>query len=123
VYVSPGYYDRPSYYDLPNNYPPPSTYDPPPAGSGNFDTPPPRPAGNTAGVEVYVPANAEVWFDDLKTKQTGETRSFRSPALEPGRTYLYDVKARWVENGEEVVRSKTVRVQAGRTAHVDFITQ
>jgi uncharacterized protein (TIGR03000 family) len=122
-YGGPSYYDTYSYYQPPSLYVPPATYDPAIVpGNGNNAAPAPA-AANTAGVEVYVPADAEVWFDDLKTKQTGENRSFRSPALEPGRTYLYDVKARWVENGQEVVRNKTIRVQAGRTAHVDFLTQ
>jgi uncharacterized protein (TIGR03000 family) len=59
----------------------------------------------------------------VKTKQVGETRSFKSPPLEPGKTYLYDIRVHWVENGQDVDNKRTIKVQAGRTAHVDFVTQ
>ncbi len=123
--LTPNYYVPPSAYPAGQTFVPPTSITPqPPVGDGYANAVPPltQPAGS-ALVEVYVPAAADVWFDDLKTKQTGEQRTFKSPALEPGKTYLYDIKARWMENGQEVVRTRTVRVQAGRTAHVDFITQ
>jgi uncharacterized protein (TIGR03000 family) len=123
-YYAPSY--APSIYVAPSYYEPPTTAYIPPT---SLETRPPiRPVGidpqtlgNAALVEVSVPPNAEVWFDDLKTKQSGDTRTFRSPELEPGKTYLYDVKAKWVENGDEVTRTRTVRVQAGRAVQVDFV--
>jgi uncharacterized protein (TIGR03000 family) len=69
---------------------------------------------------VKVPADAEVWFGSGKTRQTGELREFVSPELEPGRDYTYEVKARWTENGKEVVRTRTFDVSAGAWLVVDF---
>jgi uncharacterized protein (TIGR03000 family) len=126
-YYSPSLSVVPSYYEPPATayIPPPSSYAPPSSlearplvRSAGID---PQTLGNAALVEVNVPPNAEVWFDDLKTKQTGDTRTFKSPDLEPGKTYLYDVKAKWIENGDEVTRSRTVRVQAGKVVPVDFV--
>jgi uncharacterized protein (TIGR03000 family) len=112
----------------------PLSADPPPVGNVPGTPQPAEPdkllplpretAGNGALVQVYVPANAEVWFDDMKTKQVGETRTFKSPPLEPGKTYLYDIRVHWVDEGGQAVDNKrTIKVQAGRTAHVDFVTQ
>jgi len=78
---------------------------------------------NSAMLEVRVPANAEVWFGNSKTEQTGAVRYFASPSLEPGATYTYDVKARWTgADGQPVERAKTARIQAGARVAVDFNT-
>jgi uncharacterized protein (TIGR03000 family) len=80
--------------------------------------------GGTARVKVTLPsADAEVWFEGQLTRQRGTQRGFVSPALEPGREYVYDVRARWTENGREVERSRTVRVRADGVARVDFTAQ
>lgn len=79
-------------------------------------------AAPVATVRLYVPADAQVWFDGSATKQTGSGRAFTSPPLEPGKTYSYDVKAQWIEDGKTVVKTRTVTVQAGRTTEVDMRT-
>jgi uncharacterized protein (TIGR03000 family) len=71
-------------------------------------------------VEVRVPANAELWFEGSKTAQRGASRVFTSPALEPGSSYLYEVRARWTDKGDLVERTRTVRVRAGERILVDF---
>ncbi len=77
--------------------------------------------GGTARVKVTLPdADAQVWFEGQLTKQTGTQRGFVSPALEPGREYLYDVRARWNENGRAVERTQTVRVRADGVVTLDF---
>ena len=50
---------------------------------------------NTATIQVSVPADAKVWFDDSPTEQTGSERSFESPPLTPGKTYSYMITAQW----------------------------
>jgi len=80
----------------------------------------PEEAKGPARIEVRVPPDAELWFSGAKTRQTGAVRLFRSPALEPGQWYGYDVKARWTEGGKEVVRSTHVSVAAGVQVGVDF---
>jgi uncharacterized protein (TIGR03000 family) len=100
-----------------------SYYGMPPAGVGSY--PPvadtgPSPDDQTAHVAVKVPANAEVWFGQGKTRQTGALRQFVSPALTPGEEYTYEIKARWMEGDQEVVQTRQVDVAAGSWKTVDF---
>ena len=75
-------------------------------------------------MEVRVPANAEVWVEGDKTSQTGAVRHFSSPALTPGKTFTYDLRARWTgADGKAVDRTKQVKVQAGARVGVDFNNQ
>ena len=74
----------------------------------------------TAHVMVKVPADAEVWFGQGKTQQSGTMREFVSPALTPGQDFTYDIKARWTEGGQEVVQTRHVDVSAGAWKTVDF---
>jgi uncharacterized protein (TIGR03000 family) len=77
----------------------------------------------TAMVNVQVPPDAEIWFEGEKTSQTGASRLFRSPPLETGQNYSYDVKARWMENGKPIEQTRTARVRAGEMAQVNFMDQ
>jgi uncharacterized protein (TIGR03000 family) len=77
-------------------------------------------AQSRATVEIRVPAHAEVWFDGDRTSQTGSDRSFVSPPLQTGRSYTYDVRARWKEGDQVVDQTRPVKVQAGRRTAVDF---
>ena len=70
---------------------------------------------------MRLPANAEVTVEKEKTTQTGPRRSFISPPITPGRTYVYELSAKWMENGQEVVRTRKVNVRAGQQVMVDFI--
>jgi uncharacterized protein (TIGR03000 family) len=74
-----------------------------------------------AMVRVRVPANAQVFFDDTPTSQTGSDRTFMTGPLEQG-TYSYTISARWTENGNEKRENRTVRIIPGQTAQVDFMT-
>ena len=60
-----------------------------------------------------MPADAEIWFEGDKTSQTGTSRTFVSPALQPGRNFTYDIRARWISSeGKNVDQTRQVRVQA-----------
>jgi len=74
----------------------------------------------TAHIAVKVPADAEVWFGSGKTQLTGALREFVSPSLTPGKEYSYEIKARWIEGGQEVVQTRRVDVGAGAWKAVDF---
>jgi uncharacterized protein (TIGR03000 family) len=113
----PNYYYEPSY----SYYTPSSLYVAPAVTSyqASYYSPP---ANNFANVEVRVPANAEIWFDGVKTNQTGELRNFSTPPLEAGRNFSYEVRARWTEDGKPVERTRTVRVRAGERTVVDFLS-
>jgi uncharacterized protein (TIGR03000 family) len=77
---------------------------------------------NAAYIDIRVPANAEILFDGEKTSQTGANRTFVSPALEPGKTFTYTIMARFAgPDGKQIERTRTVKVEAGRRAQVDFL--
>lgn len=75
-----------------------------------------------ATVDVRVPADAEVWFGGYRTNLTGPTRGFTTPPLEKGKTFAYEIRARWTENGKPVEQTRRVLVQAGANARVDFLS-
>ncbi|HEV3143638.1 MAG TPA: TIGR03000 domain-containing protein [Gemmataceae bacterium] len=74
-----------------------------------------------ANIRVYLPtADARLEVQGVMTKQEGVSRLFKSPGLTPGKSYVYDMKATWMENGKQLVREKSIRVMAGMTTEVDF---
>jgi len=75
---------------------------------------------NTARLRVLVPANAKVWVGGQETGQAGTEREFGSPALTPGKTYTYEVKARWMQGDRPVEKTRQVKVMANQTTTVDF---
>jgi uncharacterized protein (TIGR03000 family) len=90
-------------------------------GSYGYGTASPQQPRDTALVNVRVPTrDAQVWIEGKKTQQQGTWREFVSPPLDPSKSYTYDVRARWTENGREVERTETVPVHANDVATVDF---
>jgi uncharacterized protein (TIGR03000 family) len=76
---------------------------------------------NAAMVHVRVPQNAELWFGDDKTSQTGGDRAFVTPELKQDKDYFYTLKARWMgDDGKPIERTKRVKVHAGGQTMVDF---
>lgn len=80
-------------------------------------------ADQTVMIHVRVPLDAELWFDGAKTQQMGMSRDFLSPPLEPGQDYVYQLRARWMRDGQEVVQTRELRVRAGDHKRVDFLSQ
>jgi uncharacterized protein (TIGR03000 family) len=118
VYPSYSYYSYPVYSSS-NYYMTPSAplYVP----SYPLDNVSPAAGAAPATVEIRVPVeNAEVWFQGLKTTETGTVRVFTSPPLTPGRTYTYRVRAAWRSDAGAVEQARSVPVQPGQTAYVDF---
>ena len=63
------------------------------------------PVGSAMAVlaQVHLPsANAELWVEGQKTRSTGTWREFHSPPLVPGERYVYEFRARWLEDGRPV---------------------
>jgi uncharacterized protein (TIGR03000 family) len=83
---------------------------------------PPRepPAEEPAHVEVKVPATAQLWFGQTLTRKTGPVREFVTPPLKRGQDFLYDVRARWMQDGREVEQTRRITVSAGARVPVDF---
>jgi uncharacterized protein (TIGR03000 family) len=76
----------------------------------------------TVTLRVLVPLNgATVTIQGVPTKQTGLTRTFVSPPLEPGKEYNYTVVARWEPNNyTTITRTRTVPVKAGGLVEADL---
>jgi uncharacterized protein (TIGR03000 family) len=93
-------------------------------GSG---TPVTAPAGGSsstiATVAVVVPQGGKVWAGNSKLTQQGTKWVYTSPALQPGQTYTLQIKASWMQGGEEKVYEMPLRVQAGDndTVYLDRI--
>lgn len=75
---------------------------------------------NRAELRLLVPAGADTWLEDVKTRQQGSVREFVSPPLEPDQKYTYTIRGRWPENGEVVDRIRKVAVHAGDRLTVDM---
>jgi uncharacterized protein (TIGR03000 family) len=74
----------------------------------------------TAFVTVWVPADAELRFEGIRTDPRGTFRRFTTPPLIAGREYTYDIHATWTENGRQVTKTRHVPVRAGDRLYVDF---
>jgi uncharacterized protein (TIGR03000 family) len=123
----PGYYGRPfnsgsyypSYYN--NPYYHGESYLTAPQ-IANYYEPSILASANAALVDVRVPTTAEVWFEGDKTSQTGSDRSFVSPQLQPGKSFTYDIRARWTgPDGKVVDQTRQVPVRANERSTVDFL--
>jgi uncharacterized protein (TIGR03000 family) len=82
-----------------------------------------KPAARTpATLRVLMPAAAAILtVDGLATRQTGLTRAFESPPIEPGKDYTYTVVAQWMPNNyTTVIRTRVVPIKAGETTEVDL---
>src|SRR5262245_8272669 len=75
-----------------------------------------------AKLRVLLPnANATLTIDNAVTQQGGAERTYVSPALEPGRTFLYVVTAVWEPNNyTRITRTREVKVMAGSDLEVDL---
>jgi uncharacterized protein (TIGR03000 family) len=97
--------------------PAPAPEENPPAASA------PAGADAPAHITVQVPvADAQVWFNGTKMKQTGTTREFATPPLSPGREYTYKVRTRWSEGGQWYEEAKKVKVRGGGQAVVNVVS-
>lgn len=76
---------------------------------------------NNVLLTVHVPPNAEVWVDDQKTNQTGNIRTFISPALNADKDFVYHIRARWTEDGRQVEKNRKLDVHAGDRFFVNFM--
>lgn len=76
-----------------------------------------------ATIVVSVPENAKLTIDDNATTSTSAQRTFVTPALTAGKSYHYNVKVEYVQDGKPVVATKKVDVVAGNETKVNFIEE
>jgi uncharacterized protein (TIGR03000 family) len=68
---------------------------------------------DTALIRLKVPADAKIWIDGKAMSPKGALRPFVTTKLEPGKDYVYEVRANWTENGRAVERTRKITFQAG----------
>jgi uncharacterized protein (TIGR03000 family) len=76
-----------------------------------------------ATIIVLLPkVNAKLTVDGAATTQKGKTRKFTTPPLELGKKYTYKLVATWgdVRTYSDVIRTKEVTVEAGKTVEADM---
>jgi uncharacterized protein (TIGR03000 family) len=113
-YYGSGYYGSPYYsssYYRTSNYSYPSQ-DTSAYFSGDMNT---ARGENRVMLNIQAPAGANLWISDVFVGQGGSSRQFVSPPLENGRTYTYDIKARWMQDGREMTSARTLEFQGGQT--------
>jgi uncharacterized protein (TIGR03000 family) len=93
---------------------------PPPLSSAHPFLPASPQTDPIAHLVVQVPADAEVWLEGTKTRQSGTTRTFDSPPLTRGADYGYEIRARWKQDGREMEQVQNVVVHAGERLSVTF---
>lgn len=89
---------------------------------GPLDTAWAQRAAQPVTLRVLLPEDdAELTIEGRPTKQTGTSRRFVSPALEPGVNYTYTLVAFWEPNNyTKITRTRTVAVRAGQELEVDM---
>jgi uncharacterized protein (TIGR03000 family) len=98
----------------------------PPAPTAPPATMPPANVGETltsaaqATVVVTLPADAKLFADGQLIDQTGPVRTFRTPALEPGKSYYYEISIEVVRNGRPAKFTEKAALEAGKVARVNF---
>jgi len=71
-------------------------------------------------IEVQVPENAQVWIEGKKMASTGTTRRFVTPTLNPGRTYTYDIRVQWNQDGRDVSTDRQITIRGGEQKKLAF---
>jgi len=83
---------------------------------------PPPPPDNRARITLQLPrASAEVWVEGQKLEQTGASRRFVSPVLDPYRSYAYNIRVRWYDEGKEKTHTLRVPVKANDEPEVTIV--
>jgi uncharacterized protein (TIGR03000 family) len=73
-----------------------------------------------ASLTVQLPEDAKLFVDNKPMKTASSTRTFRTPALQPGQTYYYDLRAEVLREGRVVDRTQRVLVRAGENVTASF---
>jgi uncharacterized protein (TIGR03000 family) len=73
-----------------------------------------------ATLVVLLPAEANLWVEGKKTTQSGRSRTFQTPPLDPDQDYEYASRAVWLTGEGFVDQTRHVKVRAGGKTEVDF---
>jgi uncharacterized protein (TIGR03000 family) len=78
------------------------------------------PQTSPAIISVQLPADATLYFDGMKMKATSTNRVFTTPALDPAKTFFYNIKAEVEQDGQLVSTTHRVQFRAGQRVQVSF---
>ena len=71
-----------------------------------------------ATLTIALPADAKLSFNGVAATGTGATRSFRTPPLQKGQTYEYQLTAEVIRDGKTQTATEKVTVRGGEKASV-----
>src|SRR5262249_20676646 len=74
----------------------------------------------SARLIIDVPTDAKLYIDDQPMKTQSARRTFSTPALQPGQTYYYEVRAEVVRDGKTQAETKRVIVRSGEVVRAAF---
>jgi uncharacterized protein (TIGR03000 family) len=70
---------------------------------------------------TLLEGESKLWIDGKETKQTGTTRKFDIPGLEPDAEYVMTFKAQWEPNNyTRITRTKVVTFKGGAPVSIDL---
>lgn len=69
---------------------------------------------------VDLPADAKLFVDDKQMKSGHVRAAIITPALEPGRTYAYQVRVELVRGGQTLTETQRVLLRPGQRSHACF---
>jgi uncharacterized protein (TIGR03000 family) len=73
-----------------------------------------------ATIVVTLPAEAKLTVDGNATRSTSDRRTFTTPALEAGETFVYTLRAEIIRDGQVAAQTQEVTVRGGETTNVSF---
>lgn len=76
--------------------------------------------GSSGLINLQVPADAKVIVNNRLTTSLGTVRRLYSRNLQPGTRYDYELRAEVVRDGQTLVRTRHVMLEAGKRANVAF---
>lgn len=77
-------------------------------------------ATNTARIDVRIPEGATLTVEGRPWDATASRATVTTPALEPGKTYYYRLRAEWANGGRTEAINKEVAFRAGGSVAVDL---
>ncbi len=89
-------------------------------GASAVQAAPPTAAPQPVLLRVWVPPNAEVWFNGARTSQRGPYREFVSPPIAAGRDYVYNMRVRWMNGSTPREETRTITVRAGQQVNLVY---
>jgi uncharacterized protein (TIGR03000 family) len=69
---------------------------------------------------VEIPSEARLYIDDRPMQTPSSRRTFTTPALQPGQSYYYIVRAELVRDGKNFTETKRVIVRPGEEVTASF---